>query len=144
MRFLKFMSTPSLVREFYERIWNVGDLAAIPELLGEGFVFRGSLGSEMCGHKEFEGYVCSVRGSLNNYLCEILDCVAEGDRAFARMRFSGLHTGQFRGYQPTGKPVHWFGAALFRIARGTILELWVLGDLAGLDKMLRENLETGL
>ena len=133
------VSTPSVVKAFYERIWNAGDLAAIPELLAEGFAFRGSLGSEMCGRKAFEDYVRSVRGSLSNYRCEILDCVTEGDRAFAKMRFSGLHTGAFRGYQPTSKPVHWLGAALFRIERGTISELWVLGDLAGLDDVLQHN-----
>ncbi|MEI6083242.1 MAG: ester cyclase [Verrucomicrobiota bacterium] len=133
------MSTPSLVTAFCERIWNVGDFAAIPELLAEGFAFRGSLGSEMRGHQAFKDYVSSVRGSLTNYSCEILDCVTEGDRAFAKMRFSGLHTGAFRGYQPTGKPVHWLGAALFRIERGVISEIWVLGDLAGLEYVLKNN-----
>ena len=93
----------------------------------------------MRGYQPFKDYVCSVRGSLTNYYCEILDCVTEGDRAFAKMRFSGLHTGIFRGYQPTGKPVYWLGAALFRIEREVITELWVLGDLASLDHVLRNN-----
>jgi steroid delta-isomerase-like uncharacterized protein len=137
------MGTPSLVKAFYERIWNAGDLAAAPELLAEGFVFRGSLGSEMVGRGAFGDYVRSVRGALGGYNCEILDCVAEGDRAFARMRFSGMHTGPFRGFQPTGKPVHWHGAALFRLERGLIAELWVLGDLAGLDQVLRQNQAAG-
>jgi len=92
------VSTPSLIKAFYERIWNAGDLASVPELLAEGFTFRGSLGSEMRGYQPFKDYVCSVRGSLSNYYREILDCVTEGDRAFAKMRFSGLHTGIFREY----------------------------------------------
>ena len=133
------MSTPSLVTTFYERVWNVGDLAAIPVLLSAEFMFRGSLGSEMRGHQAFSDYVCSVRGSLSNYRCEILDCVSEGDRAFARMRFSGLHTGVFRGFQPTHREVEWLGAALFRFERGVISELWVLGDLASLDYVLTTN-----
>lgn len=133
------MSTPSLVAAFYDRIWNRGDLAAIPQLLAEGFVFRGSLGSETCGQQEFRDYVCAVRGGLSNYRCEILDCVAEGDCAFARMRFSGLHTGVFRGYQPTGREVHWLGAALFHFERGVICELWVLGDTVCLDRELKIN-----
>jgi hypothetical protein len=45
----------------------------------------------------------------------------------------------FRGYAPTGKPVQWLGAALFRFDRGAIAEVWVLGDLFGLDAMLTEN-----
>ena len=133
------MRTPYVVKSFYEHIWNAGDLAAIPGLLAEGFVFRSSLGREMCGRKAFEDYVRSVRGSLSNYHCEILDCIAEGDKAFAKMRFSGLHTGPFRGYPPTGKLVHWLGAELFRMEQGAIAELWVIGDLAGLDQVLRKN-----
>ena len=133
------MSTPFLVKSFYGRIWNAGELAAIPELLAEDFAFRGSLGSEMRGRLAFKDYVSSVRSSLTSYTCEILDCVAEGDSAFAKMRFSGLHTGAFRGHEPTKLPVHWLGAALFRFERGFIAELWVLGDLAGLDQILKSN-----
>lgn len=133
------MSTPKLVQAFYERIWNKGDCGAVPELLAEGFAFRGSLGSELRGREAFVHYVRSVRGSLSNYRCEILDCVSEGDQAFARMRFCGLHTGPFRGYAPTGRLVSWDGAALFRFEGGVIAELWVLGDLAGLDRVLKEN-----
>jgi predicted ester cyclase len=129
----------ALVRGFYERIWNAGDFQAIPGLLAPDFKFRGSLGVEVRSHEGFERYVRSIRGALSEYRCEILDCVAETDRAFARMRFSGIHTGIFRGYPPTGKPVYWLGAALFHFKGGLITDLWVLGDLAGLDEVLRHN-----
>jgi steroid delta-isomerase-like uncharacterized protein len=133
------MSIPSLVTAFYDEIWNRGDLDASTRLLAEAFVFRGSLGAELRGREAFAGYVQSVRGALADYHCEILECVAEGDRAFAKMRFSGRHVGVFRGHAPTGKPVHWLGAALFQFAEGWIAELWVLGDLAGLDAVLADN-----
>lgn len=55
------------------------------------------------------------------------------------MRFSGTHVGDFRGYAPTGLPVHWEGAARFRFEDARIRELWVLGDLAGLDALLKSN-----
>jgi steroid delta-isomerase-like uncharacterized protein len=133
------MSTPALVRAFYDRIWNAGDLAAVDELMDEECSFRGSLGTEVRGREGFKDYVRSVRGALSDYRCEILDCVAEGERAAAKMRFSGLHTAPFRGHPPTGKQVHWNGAAFFRFAGGVIAEVWVLGDLAGLDAVLRSN-----
>ena len=137
------MSTPKLVEDFYARIWNAGDLTAAADLLATNFSFRGSLGTELNGRAAFGEYVRSVRGSLSEYHCEILTSVAEGDRAFAKMRFSGRHTARFRGYEPTGQPVHWLGAALFRFETGRIAELWVLGDLAGLDAMLDNAQPTG-
>ena len=138
------MNTRILVEAFYKRIWNAGDLDAIEAILDEGFVFRGSLGPEKTrGRDAFGEYVRFVRASLSEYRCEILDCVAEEDRALARMRFSGVHTGPFRGYAPSGKPVHWVGAAWFRFERGVICELWVLGDLNRLNALLKANKETG-
>ena len=132
-----FMSTPKLVEDFYQRIWNDGNLDAAPELLTPEFSFRGSLGNEMQGWEAFKNYVHTVHAALADYRCEILSCVAEGNMAFAKMCFSGRHMGAFRGYEPTGKHVQWLGTALFRFEDSLIAELWVLGDLAGLDMLLR-------
>jgi len=132
------MSTHPLVEQFYSRIWNSGD-ENVNSLLADDFCFRGSLGTAAHGHSEFLNYVRSVRGSLANYNCEILDCVTELPRSFARMRFSGIHVALFRGFAPTGRPVHWNGAALFTFRNNAICDLWVLGDLVGLDEVLRQN-----
>ena len=132
-------TVPTLVEAFYERIWNQGDLNAAGELLAVDFKFRGSLGAEVRGIPAFLDYVRSVREPLAGYRCDILECVAEGDRAFAKMQFGGRHVGVFRGYQPTGKSVQWLGAALFRFEAGRIAELWVLGDLASLEATLKAN-----
>lgn len=133
------MSTPRPIEAFYDRIWNAGDLDAASELLSEDFSFRGSLGAELRGREAFKDYVRSVRAALADYRCEILECVTEGGRAFAKMRFSGVHVAPFRGYPATRKPVYWLGAALFRFDDHSIHELWVLGDLAGLEMILKEN-----
>jgi len=132
------VSTHPLVEQFYQRIWNSGD-ENVGTLLTTDFTFRGSLGTPAQGHPEFLKYVRSVRESLSNYNCQILDCVTEFPRAFARMQFSGTHVSDFRGYKQTGKFVQWNGAALFTFRGNLISELWVLGDLMGLDALLRTN-----
>lgn len=137
------MSTPKLVEAFYQRIWNDGDVDAAADLLTPDFSFRGSLGNETRGREEFKGYVRSVRGALADYGCEILSCVSEGNQAFAKMCFSGRHMAPFRGYEPTGKVVQWLGAALFKFENSVIAELWVLGDLGGLDTLLGRQAAEG-
>ncbi len=134
-----FMTIPRLVTRFYERIWNAGELSAVSELLSETFSFHGSLGVELEGRDAFAHYVLMIRTALAEYRCDILDCVTAEDRAFAKMRFSGRHVAPFRGFEPTGKIVHWLGGALFRFEKGVIADLWVLGDLAGLDTILKRN-----
>ena len=92
------MSTPLLVEAFYKRIWDAGDRAAASELLSEEFCFRGSLGREMRGRDAFLEYVRSVRGALADYRCDIIDCVAERNKAlgfpysleFIRRRYNHL------------------------------------------------------
>lgn len=127
------------VESFYADIWNRHDKAMIPVLLREGFTFRGSLGQERVGHDGFAAYVDFVHAALGEYRCEILDLVVEVPKAFARMRFSGIHRGEFCGYAPTGKPVEWLGTALFSFEGEQITDLWVLGDLHGLLQLLERN-----
>src|SRR5262245_59895281 len=134
------MSVHPLVESFYARIWNAGDERVLG-LLTEEFSFRGSLGASTRGRRAFLEYVRSIRGSLTNYRCGILTCVTELPQAFARMRFSGVHTASFRGFAATGLHVHWEGAALFTFRDDAISDLWVLGDLIALDQMLARNAE---
>jgi hypothetical protein len=42
-------------------------------------------------------------------------------------------------YQPSGRATHREGAALFRFEAERIRDLWVLGDLVGLDALLKSN-----
>lgn len=131
------MTVKDLVASFYADIWNRGDLSVIPTLLREDFTFRGSLGAERRGHDGFAAYVAMVRGALADYRCDVLDLVAEDQRAFARMRFSGRHVGELLGVAPSGRKVEWLGAALFTMGDdGRIGDLWVLGDVAALKAQL--------
>lgn len=131
------MTTHPLVSTFYARVWNAGERAALNDLVTEDFRFQGSLGAAVIGRDAFWGMVSFVRGALSDYHCTIVDCVTEGDRAFARMRFAGTHTGAFRGVEPSGRRVEWQGAALFDFTGERISELWVLSDTAALDAALR-------
>jgi steroid delta-isomerase-like uncharacterized protein len=129
--------TLELVTAFYDRIWNAADESAAGELLQPDFRFRGSLGVECAGTAEFAQYVRSVRTSLADYRCEMVEAVEADDRCFARMRFTGRHIAEFLGVPATGRTVTWEGAALFHIADGRIRQAWVLGDVDGLKAQLQ-------
>jgi predicted ester cyclase len=128
-----------LVERFYADVWNKHDKAAIRAIVHPNVTFRGSLGPTKRGHDEFAGYVDAVHAALGDYRCDIQDLVVGDAKAFARMRFSGIHRGTFLGYEPTMQCVEWVGAALFTVADGLIVDLWVLGDLHGLHQLLERN-----
>lgn len=131
----------ALVHKFYEVLWDAHDKQAIPEVLHEDFVFRGSLGQEKTGHAGFGEYVDMVHLALGEYTCIIEALVAEGDKVFAKMSFTGIHRNDFMGYAPTGKRLTWQGCALFTFRGGKIAETWVLGDLKTLENQLQQNLQ---
>ncbi len=62
---------------------------------------------------------------------------ADGNRAAARLRFTGRHRDEFLGFPPTGRQVTWAGTAFFTCEDARITDLWVLGDLAELRSQLR-------
>ena len=128
-----------IVRLFYDEMWNKADKSRIPEVFHPDFTFRGSLGPVLVGHDQFAGYVDDVVGPLPDFLCEILELIEQGDRVVARMRFSGTHKGEMFGYAPTGKRVAWDGSAHFTFRDGLVADLWVLGDVHGLLRMLEAN-----
>lgn len=127
------------VQRFYEVVWNAHDLDAIPSVLHDDFTFRGSLGDERRGHKGFAEYVDMVHAALGDYRCTIEVLVEEPDKVFAKMSFGGVHRGQFMGYRPSGKRVQWTGCALFTFRGEKVSDLWVLGDLKGLEEQLKRN-----
>jgi predicted ester cyclase len=129
----------ALVEEFYTEIWNRRDKSRIQHLLTPDFTFRGSLGASLVGRDAFASYVDMVHAALGRYRCDTLDLVVDGNKAFARMRFSGIHQGELLGHPATGRPVEWAGAALFTFQSGKIADLWVLGDVHGLLQKLAES-----
>lgn len=127
------------VRRFYELIWNEHDKEVMPSILHEDFTFRGSLGQEKRGHAGFGEYVDMIHRALADYCCIIDDLVEEGQTVCARMTFTGIHRDDFMGYAPTGKQVSWIGCAIFSFDGERIADVWVLGDLKGLENQLREQ-----
>ncbi len=127
------------VRRFYEVLWDAHDKEAIPSVLHEDFTFRGSLGQEKRGHGGFADYVDMVHTALADYRCIIEELVEEGEKVFAKMTFSGIHRNDFMGYAPSQKTVSWKGCALFTFRGHWIADVWVLGDLKGLENQLLRN-----
>jgi len=131
------MSTPRLVEEFYQRIWNEGHLDAAGSCSRRTFRFVDPWETRCTDGKSSRiMFVLYVEPSPG-ISAKFSPVLAKETRPSQKMRFSGRHIAPFRGYEPTGKPVEWIGAALFRFEDGAIADLWVLGDLAGLDALLK-------
>lgn len=124
------------VRTFYEDLWNKADKSLITELMHEDVTFRGSLGQAQCGCAGFSLYIDFVRSALDDYRCHIVDMVAEDNRVYARIEYSGKHCGDLFGYAPTYANIKWDGVAVFTFEDQKIADIWALGDVNGVMKQL--------
>ncbi|HVV18963.1 MAG TPA: ester cyclase [Pseudonocardiaceae bacterium] len=131
------MTVEQLVDAFYQRAWNRWDDSAVDELLAPDFTFRGSLGDQVSGRAGWRGYRDVIRAAVPDFHNEVVDLVVSGDRAAARLRYTGHHEGVLLGVQGSGAPIEYSGAAFFTAVGGQLADAWVLGDLEGLRRQLR-------
>jgi steroid delta-isomerase-like uncharacterized protein len=60
---------------------------------------------------------------------ETQDMFAADDKVAVRVRFTGTHTGEFLGNQPSQKRVDYQSYELYRVADGKIAEEWICSDM---------------
>ncbi len=137
------MTIETLVRRFYDDLWNRFDTALIPVLLTEDVTVRGALGRHAAGHAAFADYLELVHGAFPDFeqTIEEMDVDAVGGSAFVRLRCRGTHRGALFGLPATGRLIIYEGAARFETRDGRIADIWILGDLHSLVRQLRAERE---
>jgi steroid delta-isomerase-like uncharacterized protein len=121
-----------LIERFFLEMWNRFDKTIFPDILTEDLRFRGSLGQSKSGYAEFGEYVDFIQRAFPDFSIEIEEVISEGDKAFAKLAYTGTHRGELFGIAPTGRPIQYAGAAVFKFRGDRIAEVWVLGDIHGL------------
>ncbi len=130
------MNVGQLVSLFYAQLWNRWDDLAVESVLAEDFAFRGSLGQESVGRQGWREYRDWVHSGSSDFHNEVVTLVVDGDRAAARLRYSGTHDGNLAGIEATGRSFTYSGAAFFTAGHGLLTSAWVLGDLVALRAQL--------
>ena len=58
----------------------------------------------------------------------IEDIIAEGDKVWVRLAYTGTHKGEFLGLAPTGKKITTMAVDIYRIVNGKLAEYWNVTD----------------
>ena len=80
------------------------------------------------GFEAWKGLVSNFHKGFSEAKMEILLQVAEGDYVCTRWRMTAKHTGDFAGYQATGKKSSWTGVQTDRYKGDKLVESWVDWD----------------
>ena len=75
-------------------------------------------------------------GAFSEIELEPEDTVAEGDKVLVRLRFRGVHSGDFGDHQATGRRFDVAVLDLFRMEDGRIAEQWPAIDNIGLQQQI--------
>ncbi len=111
-------------RQFYERAWNMGDIAIVDELLSPTFVNH-EIADKSVSHRDlYKQAIVETRTAFPDWTTTIDDVIAEGDIVAARWRSRGTHTGMAWGQEPTGKWIDTIGMTFVRVINGKITDFW--------------------
>ncbi len=66
----------------------------------------------------------------------IEDIVAEGDKVWVRLAYTGTHTGEFMGLAPTGKKITSKAVDIYRVVNGKLAEYWNVTDNVNILKQI--------
>lgn len=66
----------------------------------------------------------------------IEDIIAEGDKVWVRLAYTGTHKGEFMGLAPTGKKITSKAVDIYHIVNGKLAEYWNVTDNVNIFKQI--------
>jgi steroid delta-isomerase-like uncharacterized protein len=128
----------TLMRRWFDEIWNEGKIESVDELLAEDAIMWG-LGrpdQSSRGGAEFKEFYRRQRSATPDVKIRLDQLVQQGDTAFARWTATMTHTGEGLGIPPTNKTIKLSGMSACRALDGKIVEGWNIWDQIGLARQL--------
>jgi steroid delta-isomerase-like uncharacterized protein len=117
----------TLVRRWFEEVWNNGRADAVDEMFAEDGVAHGltdESGAELRGPAHFRAFHQRFREAFPGIEVIVEDAISEGDRVAVRCTVRGRHEGDTLGFKATNSPVEFTGMSFSRIRDGKIVEAW--------------------
>jgi steroid delta-isomerase-like uncharacterized protein len=140
---MKAPTPKEVVNEWFERVWNSRDKAAIARMMTEDAVAHLAGGAQVCGTTEFSDFQDKLIGAFPDLAVRILRSVGDDKQACLHWEASGTHRGDFFEIAPTNRKVNFSGMSFVTVRDGKnyrgmgLLGLWVLDDHAFFSERLK-------
>jgi steroid delta-isomerase-like uncharacterized protein len=126
------MDPAASMRRFFE-IVNSGDVDQLIDLLADDFVEHEEMPGMPTGREGTKQLFKMMAAAFPNMNWDPQDILVDGDKAVARVRFSGTNDGEFMGMPATGKSVSVQVIDIVRFNEdGLACEHWGVFDLMGM------------
>lgn len=125
----------TLVRRWFEQVWNKGRAESIDELLSERSVVHG-LGADLRGPAGFKPFHAAYRDAFPDLALQIEHMLADDDLVAVHWSATATHSGGGLGFAATGKRVSFSGMTLIRVEGNKLIEGWNSFDQLGMLQQL--------
>ncbi|MGH2660675.1 MAG: ester cyclase [Actinomycetota bacterium] len=123
----------SLVKRFYEEVWNRGNVEVTSEVFAEDYVRHDLRPTQAPPGPTGQAKIAAdFRAAFPDLRMELDLILGEGDLVAARWTTEGTNTRSWGGRPPTGKAARFSGVNIFRFRDGKVVELWNHRDDLGL------------
>jgi len=117
-----------MMRSFYDEVLSGGDLDRITDICTEDVVDHEAPPGMPGGIEGVKAFVQMYRGAFPDLRATVEDYLEQGDRAVARVRFTGTHQGELMGVPPSGNQVDLESIDVIRVEGGKCAEHWGATD----------------
>ena len=121
----------TLIRRWFEEVWNQGREQTIGELVATGAKIHGLAtpdGRPISGPGEFTPFYRQFRRAFPDIQIRVVRTVTEGDLVAAHCRVTATHSSDALGVPASGQPVDFSGMCMVRVANGQFVEGWNFFD----------------
>lgn len=113
-----------IVRRLFEE-FNKHNVALLDKLMAPDY-FDHALRSRSL--EDYKQFISMWINGFPDFHVTIEDIIEEGAKVWVLVKFTGTHTGEFRGLAPTGKKCEVTVVHIYRIFSGKVVEGWSVDD----------------
>jgi predicted ester cyclase len=120
----------TIVRRFIEA-YNQQNLDSLDEFVAQDYVDHTN---QIRGLESLKQLMNMGIKAVPDWHETIEDIIAEGDKVWVRLAYTGTHTGEGFGLAPTGNKITAMAVDIYRIVNGKLAEYWNVTDRLALLK----------
>jgi predicted ester cyclase len=116
------------ILEFFREVMGRGNLELLDELAVEDYDDHVALPGQGFGRAGLKWRVAKIRAAFQPRQ-RLHDVIVDADRVAVRWTLAGVHSAEFAGLPPTGKPVEFDGVDMYLMREGRMAAHWNVVNL---------------
>jgi len=125
-----------IVRRFWRCVFDEGDLSVVEGMVTPEFAWRGSLGTQTFGARDFLAYVRAAQRAMPDLAVGLDELSMPGEQVWTRMTFTATHRGTLLGVPASGRALSYQGLAVHDLRDDVLSRVWVVADTLDLHRQL--------